>query len=128
MIFVKIRRRIAEECEHQLPFNNGEFEVDSYLGSQPVLGKRGCGASCKTIVFGLLRRDDRVYTEIVTSCKKDTSQAIRGRVSADAVIHSDGWRSYDGLVNVRYSKHYRVNHSEKEFANSKSHINGIERF
>ena len=130
VIFGKIRQRIAEECERQSPFNNGEVEVDeSDFGPHRVRGKRGRGASGKTIVFGLFKRDDQLYTEIVTNCKKGTLQAIiRGRVSIDAVIHSDGWRGYDGLVDVGYSKHYRVNHGENEFANSQSHINGIESF
>ena len=129
-IFGKIRRRLAEECERQSPFKNGEVEVDeSYFGPHRVRGKRGRGASGKTIVFGLLKRDAKVYTEIVPDCKKVTLQAIiRGRVSIDAVIHSDGWRGYDGLVDVGYAKHYRVNHSDNEFANGESHINGIESF
>lgn len=130
VIFGKIRQRIAEECERQSPFNNGEVEVDeSYFGPHRVRGKRGRGASGKTIVFGLLKRGDQVYTEIVTNCRKATLQAIiRGRVSIDAVIHSDGWRGYDGLVDVGYAKHLRVNHGANEFANGKSHINGIESF
>jgi transposase len=65
----------------------------------------------------------------VPDCKKATLQAIiRGRVSADAVIHSDGWRGYDGLVDVGYSKHFRVSHGDNEFATDESHINGIESF
>ena len=130
VIFGKMRQRIAQECERQSPFNNGEVEVDeSYFGPHRVRGKRGRGASGKTIVFGLFKRDDQVYTEIVTNCRKATLQAIiRGRVCIDAVIHSDGWRGYDGLVDVGYSKHYRVNHGNNEFANDRSHINGIESF
>jgi transposase len=129
-IFLKIRERMAQDCERRSPLSAGEVEVDeSYFGARRVRGKRGRGASGKTIVFGLLKRDGKVYTEIVPDCKKATLQAIiRGRVSADAVIHSDGWRGYDGLVDVGYSKHYRVNHGANEFANSKSHINGIESF
>lgn len=129
-IFLKIRERMAQDCERCSPLSAGEVEVDeSYFGARRVRGKRGRGASGKTIVFGLLKRDGKVYTEIVPDCKKVTLQAIiRGRVSADAVIHSDGWRGYDGLVDVGYSKHYRVNHGANEFANGKSHINGIESF
>jgi transposase-like protein len=129
-IFGKIRQRIAEECERQSPFKDGDVEVDeSYFGPHRVRGKRGRGASGKTIVFGLLKRDDKVYTEIVPDCKKATLQAIiRGRVSVEAVIHSDGWRGYDGLVDVGYAKHYRVHHGANEFANELSHINGIESF
>ncbi len=129
MIFLKIRRRIAEECERASPFS-GEVEVDeSYFGARRVRGKRGRGAGGKTPVFGLLKRDGKVYAEIVPDCKKATLQAIiRGRVAPEAVIHSDGWRGYDGLVDVGYAKHYRVNHGMNEFARGSHHINGIESF
>ncbi len=129
-IFLKIRQRIAEECERASPLSCGEVEVDeSYFGARRVRGKRGRGASGKTPVFGLLKRDGCVYTEIVPDCKKRTLQAIiRGRVTPDTVIHSDGWRGYDGLVDVGYAKHYRVNHGGNEFARGTRHINGIESF
>ena len=49
----------------------GQIEVDeSYFGARHVRGKRGCGARGKTIVFGLLKRGDKVYTEIVPNCKR----------------------------------------------------------
>ena len=38
---------------------------------------------------------------------------------------------YDGLVDVGYDKHFRVNHSANEFANRDDrtiHVNGIESF
>lgn len=128
-----IRRVIAAECEASARANigtNGEVEVDeSYFGPKRVRGKRGRGAGHKTIVFGLLKRKGKVYTEIVPDAKKATLQAIiRGKVSEDTVIHSDGWRGYDGLVDLGYQKHYRVHHGEDEFVRGKSHINGIESF
>jgi transposase-like protein len=68
-----------------------------------------------------------VYTEIVPGVRKPTLQGIiRGKISPESVIHSDGWRSYDGLVDVGYDKHYRIKHSEDEFARGNQHINGIE--
>jgi transposase len=129
-IFLKIRERIAEECERDSPLSSGEVEVDeSYFGARRVRGKRGRGASRKTIVFGLLKRDGHVYTEIVPDCKKATLQAIiRGRVVPEAVINSDGWRGYDGLVDVGYAKHFRVNHGHSEFVRGTHHVNGIESF
>ena len=129
-IFFKIRVRIAQECERQSPFTDGEVEVDeSYFGARRVRGKRGRGAGNKTPVFGLLKRQGKVYTEIVPDCRKATLQAIiRGRVAPDAVIHSDGWRGYDGLVDVGYAKHLRVEHASNEFAAGSRHINGIESF
>jgi transposase len=128
-IFLRIRVRIAEECERQSPFG-GEVEVDeSYFGARRVRGKRGRGASGKTIVFGVFKRNGCVYTEVVPDCKKRTLLAvIRGRIAPDAIIHSDSWRGYDGLVDVGYAKHFRVNHAADEFARGGAHVNGIESF
>ena len=129
-IFLKIREHISEDCERASPFSRCEVEVDeSYFGARRVRGKRGRGASGKTIVFGIFKRNGSVYTEIVPDCKKTTLQAmIRGRVSLGAVINSDGWRGYDGLVDVGYAKHYRVNHGDNEFVRGAHHVNGIESF
>jgi len=129
-IFFKIRIRIAQECERQSPLASGEVEVDeSYFGPRRVRGKRGRGAGNKTPVFGLLKRQGKVYTEIVPDCRKATLQAIiRGRVALESVIHSDGWRGYDGLVDVGYAKHLRVEHGNNEFGFGSRHINGIESF
>ena len=44
------------------------------------------------------------------------------------MIHTDGWKGYNGLVDLGYQKHYRVIHNNNEFANKRSHINGIESF
>lgn len=58
-----------------------------------VRGKRGRGASGKTIAFGIFKRKGCVYTEIVPDYRKATLQAIiGGRVAIDAAINSDGWR------------------------------------
>jgi transposase-like protein len=128
-IYLKIRQRLAESCELDSPLQ-GAVEVDeSYFGAHRVRGKRGRGAYGKTIVFGLLKRHGKVYTEIVPDCSRATLQGIiRGRVEPDTVIHSDGWRGYDGLVDIGFDKHFRVHHGENEFANGDRHINGIESF
>jgi len=124
-----LRERIARFCEAESPVK-GEVEVDeSYFGARRVRGIRGRGARGKTIVFGLFKRNGHVYTEIVPDCSKTTLQGIiRGRVALESVIHSDGWRGYDGLVDLGYQKHFRVNHGDNEFASAHSHINGIESF
>jgi len=125
----EIRKRIAQFCDKQSPFS-GEVEVDeSFFGARRIKGKRGRGAFGKTIVFGVFRRNGKVYTEIVPDCRKATLQkVIRGRVSLQSVIHSDGWRGYNGLVDLGYKKHFRVHHGQDEFVHGKSHINGIESF
>ena len=63
----------------------------AFFAARRVKGKRGRGVQGKTIVFGLYKRQGKVYTEIVSDCSKATLQAIiRGQVSPDSVIHSDG--------------------------------------
>ena len=128
-IFLKLRKRIVQECNKQTPFK-GVIEIDeSYFGPRRIRGKRGRGASGKTIVFGIFKRDDKVYTEIVPDASKASLiKVIRGHVSIESIIHTDGWRGYNGLVDVGYSKHLRVNHGRNEFANGNRHINGIESF
>ena len=113
----------------------GKAEVDeSYFGASRIKGnhaklKRGRGTT-KQPVFGILERNGKVYTEIVPDCKKKTLQdIIFGKVSKNTVIYSDGWRGYNGLVDVGYDKHFRVNHSKNEFSKKNgTHTNGIESF
>jgi len=71
-----------------------------------------------------------VFTEIVPDAKKATLQGIiRGRIDLESVVHTDGWVGYDGLVDMGYAKHFRVNHAENEFSKGDgNHINGIESF
>jgi transposase-like protein len=124
-----IRQAVAAHCERESPFS-GDVELDeSYFGARRVRGKRGRGARGKTIVFGIYKRNGRVYTEIVPNCKKAGIQAIiRGKVELTATLHTDGFRSYDGIVHMGYRKHYRVRHDKDEFVRGAAHINGIEGF
>jgi transposase-like protein len=101
------------------------------LRRKPVLHrcKRGRGTAGKSIVFGLFKRGNCVYTEIVPNACKATLQAIiRGKVDPNSVIHTDGWRGYDGLVDMGFDKHFRVNHGNNEFVRGSKHVNGIESF
>ena len=108
-LFLKLRQRLAAECEQQTPFD-GVVELDeSYFGAKRIRGKRGRGAGGKTIVFGVLKRGDKVYTEIVSDAPKATLQkVIRGHISIESVINTDGWRGYHGLIDMGFAKHFRV--------------------
>ena len=111
----------------------GTVELDeSYFGPARVRGRpgprlRGRG-TLKQPVFGVFEREGRVYTEIISDCSAATLvPIIRGKVALSADVLSDGWRGYDGLVDVGYDKHYRVTKS-KAFVEHGVHINGIESF
>lgn len=124
-----IRQSIALFCEQESPFS-GVVELDeSYFGSRYVRGKRGRGAFGKTIVFGIYKRNGKVYTEVVPDVRKDTLlQIVTGKVNKESVIHTDGFRSYDSIVHLGYQKHFRILHSDDKFAEGSNHINGIEGF
>ncbi len=81
-------------------------------------------------MFGIFKRNGEVFTEIVEDASKATLQGIiRQKISPESIIYTDGWRGSDGLVDVGYDKHFRVNHSKNEFSrDSYIHINGIESF
>ena len=124
-ILKSIRILISKECEKISKFS-GEIEIDeSYFGAKRVRGKRGRGASGKQPVFGMLKRDGKVYTQIVKNCSANELIPI---LSQSSTIYSDCWKAYDGLVDYGAKEHYRVKHSKNEFANGKNHINGIENF
>ena len=125
-----LRTRILKLAESESYFEAGEIEVDeSYFGSKRVRGKRGRGAGGKTKVFGMKKRGDKVYTQIVSNCSAtELVPIIKKLAPSDSIIYSDEWKAYDGLVNAGYKKHYRVTHSEDVFANGRAHVNGIENF
>ena len=114
MFYKLFRERIVELYEAESPFENGEIELDeSYFGARRVRGKRG----------------DKVYSQIVKSCLiKELLPIIKSKTTSDTVVYSDGFQAYDGLVNYGLKKHFRVSHSDNEFALGRNHINGIENF
>ena len=129
-IFQLLRIKVAffalQETEKAL---QGEFEVDeSYFGAKRIRGKRGRGAAGKTPVFGVLKRDGNVYTQIIKRCSRDELMPIiQGKILERSTIYSDGWKAYDGLIVNGYD-HHRIYHSHNEFARGKNHVNGIESF
>jgi len=129
-ILKAVRQRIAESCELESVFKKGEIEIDeSYFGARRVRGIRGRGARGKSIVFGIIKRRGKVYTQVVNNCSiSELLPIINKRVGKESVLYSDSFKTYDGLVNFGYRKHYRVKHGENEFAKGRNHINGIENF
>ena len=105
----------------------GEIEIDeSYFGGKRK-GKRGRGAAGKVPVFGLLKRDGKVYAVVIPNAKAPTSlPIIRDNVRPDSIVYTDAFHSYNAL-DVSEFKHYRIDHSEG-FAAQQQHINGIENF
>ncbi len=132
-IYRALRLRMAELAETDCPFK-GMVEIDeSYFGPTRTRGHRGRGNPRKIPVFGILERGGRVHCQIVKNCSKATLQGIiEGRVEFSAELTTDGFRSYDGLVEAGFRRHHRINkyydRDRTVFSEGGVHINGIESF
>lgn len=123
------REKIIKYQDDNLQKLSGEIEIDeSYFGSSRRGDKRGRSTERKVPVFGLLKRNGQVYTQIIPDASRKTLVPIIAKLveKSKSNLYTDQWRSYDGLVLSGY-KHRRINHS-KEFARNHNHINGIESF
>ena len=129
LFYHKIRQVIMAQLDLQAEeMLGGEIELDeSYFGGARK-GKRGRGAAGKMIVFGILKRGDRVYTKVIADTKSRTLMPIIIRkIAPDSIVYTDCYRSYNAL-DVSGFHHHRINHST-HFAEQKfTHINGIENF
>jgi transposase-like protein len=125
----EIREKILQHSLKEQEKELGEFELDeSYFGARSVRGKRGRGAAGKTPVFGLPKRNGKVFVTVVPNCsREELMPIIQGKIPEGSTIRTDGWKAYDGLI-LNGCNHYRVFHHEDEFARGKSHVNGIECF
>ena len=129
LFFHKVREVIAANLELQAEeMLGGEIELDeSYFGGHRK-GKRGRGAAGKVIVFGILKREDRVFTKVVADTKTKTLMPIiLNKIAPDSVVYTDSYRSYNAL-DVSGFHHHRINHSTHFAEHSFNHINGIENF
>ncbi|MFZ7218145.1 IS1595 family transposase, partial [Avibacterium avium] len=74
----------------------GEIELDeSYFGGHRK-GKRGRGAAGKVAVFGLLKRQGKVFTVVVENTKSETLlPVIKRKIKPDSWVYTDTYRSYD---------------------------------
>jgi len=132
-LYARFRLVIALKRMQERHEFRGVVEIDeSYFGASRVRGRalprlRGRG-TLKQPVFGILERHGEVYTEIIPDCSAKTLRAIiRGWIDPQSIVCSDGWPGYDGLVDVGYDKHIRIN-KRKAFTRGRTHINGIEAF
>ena len=131
-VITRVYQRLREALFHVTELEGGklkgEIELDeAYFGGRRK-GKRGRGAAGKSIVFGLLERDGRVYTRVVTHLTaEELMRHIRAHTRKGSVYFTDAFRGYQSLK--RYGKHHVVSHKHT-FVNrrTRNHINGIEGF
>jgi transposase len=127
-VYQRLREALFHLTELEAGRLKGEIELDeAYFGGRRK-GRRGRGAAGKSVVFGLLERDGKVYTKVVQSVTaEELMRHIRRHTRKGSVYYTDAFRGYQSLQ--RYGKHHTVSHS-KSFVDrrTKNHINGIEGF
>ena len=105
----------------------GPVELDESYFGRHCKGSLGRSVVGKVVVFGILKRNGRVYTVVVDNAKSDTLMpVIKQKIMPDSIVYTDSLSSYD-KPGVSGFIHHRINHS-KEFADRQNHINGIENF
>lgn len=120
----QIREHMAD-VDGETPLS-GHVEIDeTYIGGKRP-GKRGRGASGKTVIFGMMQRDGDVMTHVVPDVRRKTLHPIIDEnVEAGSTISTDELKSYNGLNHSGYD-HKTVNHSIGEYVNGDTHVNSME--
>lgn len=129
-VYTRLREIIYHTCELEGSKLSGQIEIDeAYFGGRRK-GQRGRAVGHKSVVFGLLERDGRVYTKVVyTVSAEELMGIIRQKTRKGSVYFTDSFKSYNSLKH--FGKHHRVNHTYTFGVRGKkyrSHINGIEGF
>ena len=91
-----IREKIFKESLKETEKEIGTFELDkSYFEAKRVRGKRGRGTASKTPIFGLLKRDEKLFTQIAQNCSKEALMPIiKGHILDNSTVNTDGWKAY----------------------------------
>lgn len=107
--------------------SDSPVELDeNYFGGRHK-GKRGHRAAGKVVVFGILKRHDKIYTVVVNNTKTETlSSVIKQKIMPDSTVHTDSLSSCC-KPDVNGSPYHCINLA-KAFADRQNHIDGVENF
>ena len=97
----------------------------SYFGGR-CRSRHDRGASGEVVVFGILKRNGRVYIVAVDNAKSDALPVIKQKIMPDSIVYMDSLSNYD-KPGVSGFIHHHINHS-KALVDHQNHINGIENF
>jgi transposase len=107
---------------------SGQVEVDeTYIGGKRQ-GKRGRGASGKSVVMGMVERDGNAITKVVPNVQARTLLPMIERNVAKSnktVVYTDELPSYNHVERLGYA-HEIVQHSAKQYVRGIVHVNTME--
>ena len=106
----------------------GEVEIDEAMVGGHRPGKRGRGASGKTVVLGMKQRKGGMRAFVIPDSKATTIQPlIDQHVAAGSTVYTDEWWGYRLVMAAGYD-HHRVHHRSKSYAYGNAHVNSVENF
>jgi transposase len=93
-----LRETIYQNTIKELKPLSGEIEMDETMFGGRRPGKRGWGASGKSIVFGIYQRNGKVLTFPISSRAKETMRPYITRYTkAGSLYYTDDWFAYTFL-------------------------------
>jgi transposase len=126
--------RIGHELRKYLGFVDGDDQLSGHVEADETMiggrrpGKRGRGASGKTVVFGMLEREGDVITRVVDNVRRATLEPhIVANVHKGSTVSTDELKSYAKLARLGY-EHGAVNHAKDIWVDGVHHTNSLEGF
>jgi transposase-like protein len=131
-MLMRIRNAMIEDGE----MLEGIVEADeTYVGGKnknrhkdkKVDGSQGRSAKDKTPVIGIVQREGKIIAKTAKDVSGKTLKSfIKQNVKKGSTVHTDEWRSYNGL-SADYD-HNIVSHGAGEYVNGTSYTNTMEGF
>ena len=129
-IFLKIRQRMAQECERRSIFNIMPDDSNCELPAVTAAKALPRSSGKPPLLFGLHRSNGSVATELVPDC---ASPLLRNIVSGDqelaSVFQPYDWVSrYHGVVDVGLGQYFHMHWHDSQYLRSARETNGSEPF
>ena len=126
-----IRKHMGDVDGDDLLGGAGEVvEIDETIVGGSVSGKGNGYMGNKSVVVGMLERDGKIVTRVVTSRTKQAMRSvILEQVQPGSTISTDEMGGYKDIAHSGY-RHIRVNHNRGQYADAVTgaSVNGLESF
>lgn len=126
-----IRKHMGDVDGDDLLGGAGEVvEIDETIVGGSVSGKGNGYMGNKSVVVGMLERDGKIVTRVVTSRTKAAMRSVvLEQVQPGSTISTDEMGGYKDIAHSGY-RHIRVNHNRGQYADAVTgaSVNGLESF
>ena len=123
VIFLKLRRRLVEECERRSSAAVSRIQQETSLASaRCVCGRCRPGRSFGSPVFGVLADQETVFAQEIPDCRKPVLRAIVRHRLDPAFVPGNGWHGFDALVEAESSQPFHVSIDRTDGSQGKQNV------